>query len=176
MSAINGSRRGYRFLAPVRSSDRRVAGRTRAWKIVVAVVAVAAVVAGGLLWRSRQALRLTEKDTIVLADFTNKSGDPVFDDTLKQGLRVQLEQSPFLNILSDERVGEDLKLMGRQKDEHLTHDLAREVCQREGSKAILVGSISNLGTRYVIGLSAFNCNTGDGLASEQYVRVTGHPE
>jgi len=158
-------RRGYRFIAPVSSSDRKVP--TQAWKIVVAVVAVAALVASGLFWHSRQAPRLTEKDTIVLADFTNTTGDPVFDETLKQGLRVQLEQSPFLNILSDERVGEELKLMARQKDEHLTRDLAREVCQREGSKAILVGSISNLGTRYVVGLNAFNCNTGDGLASEQ---------
>jgi DNA-binding winged helix-turn-helix (wHTH) protein/Tfp pilus assembly protein PilF len=158
-------RRGYRFIAPITSSDQRVAAPTRAWKIAFAVVAVA--VGGGLLWRSQQLPQLTEKDTIVIADFTNTTGDPVFDETLKQGLRVQLEQSPFFNILSDERVGEELKLMARQKDEHLTRDLAREVCQREGSKAILVGSISNLGTRYVVGLNAFNCNTGDGLASEQ---------
>jgi eukaryotic-like serine/threonine-protein kinase len=80
---------------------------------------------------------------------------------------VQLEQSPFLNVLSDDNVGEQLKLMGRQRDERLTQDLAREVCQRERSKAILVGSIARLGIRYVIGLNALNCNTRAGLASEQ---------
>ncbi len=168
-------RRGYRFIAPVTGVDGKStavgAGTitpTRHWKILVLLAAFgAALVAGGLYWRWRQMQRLTAKDTIVLADFTNSTGDPVFDETLKQGLRVQLEQSPFLDILSDERVGEELKLMARQKSEHLTQDVAREVCQREGSKAILVGSISNLGTRYVVGLNALNCNTGDGLASEQ---------
>jgi DNA-binding winged helix-turn-helix (wHTH) protein/tetratricopeptide (TPR) repeat protein len=157
-------RRGYRFIAPV-SSDRKAP--TQAWKIVVVVVAVAALVAGGLFWRSRQARRLTEKDTIVLADFANATGDPLFDDTLKQGLRVQLEQSPFLNVVSDQKVNEELQLMGRQKDEHLTLDLAREVCQRLGSKAVLAGSISRLGTHYAVGLNARNCHTGDSLGSDQ---------
>jgi len=92
-------------------------------------------VAGELLWRSRQTRRLTDKDTIVLADFTNTTGDPVFDDTLKQGLRVELEQSPFLDILSDQKVGKELGLMGRAKDERLTREVALEVCQRTGSKA-----------------------------------------
>jgi DNA-binding winged helix-turn-helix (wHTH) protein/tetratricopeptide (TPR) repeat protein len=160
-------RRGYRFLAPVSSGDRKVAGRTRAWKIVVAVLAVAALVAGGLFWRSRHAQRLTEKDTIVLADFANTTGDPVFDDALKQGLRVQLEQSPFLNIVSDQKVNEELQLMGRSKNERLTPDLAREVCQRIGNKAILTGSISRLGAHYAIGMNALNCPTGDSLFSEQ---------
>jgi len=160
-------RRGYRFLAPVSCVDRKVAGRTRAWTIVVAAVTVAALVAGGFFWRSRHAKRLTEKDTIVLADFANTTGDPVFDDTLKQGLRVQLEQSPFLNVLSDEKASEELQLMGREKDERLTKDLARDLCERVGSKAILAGSISSLGAHYVIGLSALNCHSGDGLANEQ---------
>ncbi|HUE56305.1 MAG TPA: winged helix-turn-helix domain-containing protein [Candidatus Udaeobacter sp.] len=160
-------RRGYRFLVPVSSGDRKAAGRLSAWMIAVAAVLVAALVAGGLFWRWRHVQRLTEKDTIVLADFANETGDPVFDDTLKQGLHVQLEQSPFLNILSDQKVNEELQLMGRQKDEHLTLDLAREVCQRLGSKAVLAGSISRLGTHYAVGLNARNCHTGDSLGSDQ---------
>jgi DNA-binding winged helix-turn-helix (wHTH) protein len=171
-------RRGYRFIAPVTEADGATRGtaagvsaaaRPRSWKIIatMAVVVVAAGIAGGLLWRARHGRHLTEKDTIVLADFANTTGDPVFDDTLKQGLRVQLEQSPFLNMLSDERVGEELQFMGRQKGERLTKDLARDLCQRVGSKAILVGSISSLGTHYVIGLNALDCHSGDEVASEQ---------
>src|SRR6202158_1911973 len=160
-------RRGYRFLAPVSNGERKVAGRTRAWKIVVAVLAVAALVAGGLFLCARHAQRLTEKDTIVLADFANSTGDPVFDDALKQGLRVQLEQSPFLNIVSDQRVNEELQLMGRPKNERLSPDLGREVCQRIASKAILTGSISRLGAHYALGMNALNCQTGDSLGSEQ---------
>jgi len=106
-------------------------------------------------------------DTIVLGDFANSTGDPVFDDSLKQGLRVKLEQSPFLNVLSDQKVNEELQLMGRQKNERLTPDLAREVCQRLGSKAVLAGSVSRLGAHYAIGINALNCHTGDGLGSEQ---------
>jgi eukaryotic-like serine/threonine-protein kinase len=164
-------RRGYRFLASVSSDHQRKSTVAAAkWKIAVPVAMVALVAAtavSGLLWRMRQARRLSEKDTIVLADFTNTTGDPVFDDTLKQGLRVQLEQSPFLNILSDERVSEELRLMGRSDDDHLTKGMAREVCQRVGSKAILSGLISRLGTHYVVGLNAVSCETGDALASEQ---------
>jgi len=103
----------------------------------------------------------------VLADFANTTGDPVFDDALKQGLRVQLEQSPFLNVVSDQKVNEELQLMGRPKDEHLSLYLAREVCQRLGSKAVLAGSISRLGAHYVVGLNALNCHTGDSLGREQ---------
>jgi DNA-binding winged helix-turn-helix (wHTH) protein/tetratricopeptide (TPR) repeat protein len=168
-------RRGYRFIAPVNGADGPARGaatgvstaaRTSSRKMVVAVLVLAAGIAGGLLWHSRKP-PLTEKDTIVLGDFANSTGDPVFDDTLKQGLRVQLEQSPFLNILSDEKAGEELQLMGRAKDERLTKGLARDLCQRVGSKAILTGSISSLGTHYVVGLSALNCATGDALGSEQ---------
>jgi DNA-binding winged helix-turn-helix (wHTH) protein/tetratricopeptide (TPR) repeat protein len=169
-------RRGYRFIAPVSAVDGTTKGtwadapaRQRGRKIVAtaAVVVLGAGIAGGLLWRARLAQRLTEKDTIVLADFKNTTGDPVFDDTLKQGLRVQLEQSPFLNILSDQKVSEKLRLMGRSADEQLTPGLARDLCQRAGSKAALAGSISRLGAHYVIGLSAMNCYTGDELGSEQ---------
>ncbi len=164
-------RRGYRFIASV-SSDHRgnspIAAAT--WKIglsVAALAVVAATVAGGRLWRARQARLLTEKDTIVLADFVNTTGDPVFDDALKQGLRVALEQSPFLNVLSDDNVSDELRLMGPAKTERLTQDVAREVCLRAGSKAVLIGSISSLGAHYVIGLNALNCRTGDNLGSEQ---------
>jgi len=167
-------RRGYRFIAPVSSGDgdeRRTpdpAPRPR-WKIVFAVMAATAIVtAGGAAFTLRwKKARLTEKDTIVLADFANTTGEPIFDDALKQGLRVQLEQSPLLNVLSDQKVNEEMQLMGRSKDERLTQDVTREVCQRAGSKVFLIGTISSLGTHYVIGLNALNCNTGDGLASEQ---------
>lgn len=110
---------------------------------------------------------LTEKDTIVLADFTNSTGDPVFDGALKQGLAVQLAQSPFLGILSDEKVADTLKLMGRAPGERLTPDIARDLCQRARSKVYLSGSIASLGTQYVLGLKAVNCQTGDPIAQEQ---------
>jgi tetratricopeptide (TPR) repeat protein len=121
-----------------------------------------------LYFRSRQATtRLTDKDTIVLSDFDNKTGDSVFDDTLKQGLSVQLEQSPFLDLVSERKVNETLKRMGRPAGDRLTPELTQEVCQRTGSKAMLTGSIAGLGSQYVIGLKAVNCNTGDVLAEAQ---------
>jgi serine/threonine protein kinase/tetratricopeptide (TPR) repeat protein len=146
-----------------------VTGRKKFWKIMVpvAVVVVVALVAAGLYFRSRHAAPLTEKDTIVLADFTNTTGDTVFDDTLKQALAVDLGQSPFLNILSEEKIRQTLQQMTRLPNERLTRDLAREVCQRAGSKAYLAGSIATLGTQYVIGLEALNCASGDVLAREQ---------
>src|ERR1019366_6701766 len=109
----------------------------------------------------------TDKDTIVLSDFDNKTGDAVFDDTLKQGLSVQLEQSPFLAVVSDSKVNQTLKLMGRSAGDRLTPEVTHEVCQRTGSKAMLTGSIAALGSQYVIGLKAVNCNTGDVLAEVQ---------
>jgi eukaryotic-like serine/threonine-protein kinase len=121
---------------------------------------------GAFLSRHRSPT-LTDKDTIVLADFDNRTGDSAFDDTLKQALATQLEQSPFLNILSDQRVNQQLHYMGRSTDERLTQGIAREVCQRAGSKAMLVGSITSLGSNYVIGLKAVNCQNGDSLGSEQ---------
>lgn len=116
---------------------------------------------------SRNAGRLTEKDTIVLSDFTNTTGDPVFDDTLKQGLRVQLEQSPFINVLSEQKVDQELKLMMTPSGGSLTPELARELCQRAGSSAVVSGSISRLGAHYVLGLNAFNCHTGQELDTQQ---------
>ena len=132
---------------------------------IAAVIVVAGLAVGG--WFSRKAHALTDKDTIVLSDFDNKTGDEVFDDTLKQGLSVQLEQSPFLNLLSERKVNETLKLMGRPAGDRLTPEVAREVCQRTGSKAMLTGSIAGLGSQYVIGLKAVNCDTGDVLAGVQ---------
>jgi len=132
-----------------------------------ATVLVIGLAVGGWLFHTRKAHALTEKDTIVLSDFDNKTGDAVFDDTLKQGLSVQLEQSPFLNLLSDRKVNETLKLMGRPAGDRLTPEVTHEVCQRTSSKAMLTGSIAGLGSQYVIGLKAVNCNTGDVLAEAQ---------
>jgi hypothetical protein len=132
-----------------------------------ATILVIALAVGGWLFFIRKAHALTEKDTIVLADFTNTTGDEVFDDTLKQALAVDLGQSPFLNILSEEKVRQTLRQMTRSPAERLTRDVAREVCQRAGSKAYLAGSIAALGTQYVIGLEALNCASGDALAREQ---------
>src|SRR5713101_1605850 len=150
------------------------AGGRKLWKILIpaVVLAVAALVAGSLYFRSRRAAPLTEKDSVVLADFDNKTGDPVFDDALKQALAVQLGQSPFLNILSDRKVEETLHLMGRASNERITRDIARELCIRTGSKAFLVGSISNLGGQYVLGVDAIGCSTGDTLAKEQVEAAT----
>jgi len=138
------------------------------WKMIVPVAAViVAIVAGGLYWRSTKVHALTEKDTIVLADFANTTGDAIFDDTLKQALATQLAQSPFLNILSDQRVSETLRMMGRSPGDRITMDTAREICQRTASTAVLAGSIGNLGSQYVLGLNAVNCASGDSLAREE---------
>jgi serine/threonine protein kinase/tetratricopeptide (TPR) repeat protein len=136
-------------------------------KIAVPVGTLALIVATGIYYRSRQNHRLTDKDSIVLGDFNNKTGDSVFDDTLKQGLSVQLEQSPFFDLVSDPKINETLKLMGRSAGERLTPEVTREVCERTGGKAMLGGSIAPLGSQYVIGIKAVNCNSGDVLAEVQ---------
>jgi eukaryotic-like serine/threonine-protein kinase len=143
---------------------------SRAWRGLVAVatsVIVTVSLAAGYFYLHSSATRLTEKDTVVLADFDNKTGDSVFDGTLRQGLFSQLEQSPFLNLLSDTRIGQTLALMARPKDARLEPELAREVCQRTASTALIEGSISSLGNQYVLGLRAVDCGTGDVLAQEQ---------
>ena len=141
---------------------------THRWKsLVLAGMVVIALVAAGLYWNSHRASPLTEKDTIVLADFANTTGDAVFDTTLKQALAVDLEQSPFLNVLSDSKVNGTLRLMGHSPNERVTEELAREICLRAGSKALLAGSIASLGSQYAIGLKAVNCQTGDSLGSAQ---------
>jgi eukaryotic-like serine/threonine-protein kinase len=148
-------------------APRQVARLPR-WRWALGLVMASAVTAVIYLdLRLRQSHRLTEQDTIVLADFTNTTGDPVFDGTLRQGLSAQLEQSPFLNLLSDTRVAETLALMAQPKDTRLTGERAHEVCQRTASAATIEGSIASLGTQYVLGLKAVNCQTGDSLAQEQ---------
>jgi eukaryotic-like serine/threonine-protein kinase len=139
------------------------------WKIAVPIAALlaTALIGGGLYFRSHQAKPLTDRDTIVLADFANSTGDPVFDDTLRQALTVALNQSPFLNVLPDNKVAETLKLMTLPANSALTPEIARDLCQRAGSKAYIAGSIASLGTEYVLGLKAVNCQSGDVLAQEQ---------
>ena len=140
------------------------------WKLLTAalVLLIAIVIAGVYYFRSRQsANRLGEKDTIVLADFANSTGDAIFDDTLKTALNVSLQQSPYLNVLSDSAVRKNLQQMTRPPGTKLTPDVARELCQRAGSKVYIAGSIGSLGSEYVLGLKAVNCQTGDALAQEQ---------
>jgi serine/threonine protein kinase/tetratricopeptide (TPR) repeat protein len=148
--------------------------RRSGWKLSVSgVLAILSLV--GVFLYVRRPHALTEKDTIVLADFENKTGDDVFDETLKQALAVDLSQSPFLNILSDRKVTETLRLMGREPTQRVTGEVARELCQRVGSKAMLEGSISSLGDEYVLGLNAINCSTGDVLVADQ-ARTSGKSE
>ncbi len=138
------------------------------WKIAVPVLLVALLIGGGLYYRShQQSNRLTDKDTIVLSDFDNKTGDAIFDDTLKTALNVSLRQSPFLSVLSDQQVAETLKLMTRPVNTKLTPAVTRELCQRAGSKAYIAGTVGGLGSEYVLGLKAVNCQSGDTLAEEQ---------
>ena len=139
------------------------------WKIAVLVLLAGLFVAGGLYryYRSQQSQQLTDKDTIVLTDFANSTGDAVFDDTLKTALSVSLRQSPFLNVLTDSQVAKTLQQMTQPAGTKLTPELARELCQRAGSKAYLAGAIGRLGSEYVIGLKAVNCSNGNTLAEEQ---------
>ncbi|HVI06730.1 MAG TPA: protein kinase [Candidatus Binatia bacterium] len=144
-------------------AEYRPGGRVRLAGAMVFV----ALLAGSLYYRSHRPQPLTDKDTVVLADFDNKTGDPVFDDALKTALSVSLNQSPFLNVLSDNKVAATLKLMTRPADTKITPDVARELCQRTGSKVYIGGSIASLGSQYVLGLKAVNCQTGDPLAQQQ---------
>jgi serine/threonine protein kinase/tetratricopeptide (TPR) repeat protein len=149
-----------------RATDLKPPKRSKLlWLLPVLFVLVAGV--GLWYWHSRQSQVLNEKDTIVVADFNNTTGEAVFDAALKQALTVDLEQSPFLNVLSDQKVNEQLRFMGHSTDTRLTEDIARQVCQRTGSKALLLGSISELGSHYALGLKAINCRTGDSLGNEQ---------
>jgi eukaryotic-like serine/threonine-protein kinase len=137
------------------------------WKMAIPVaLAVVVLAVGGYLYVHR-APKLTEKDTIVLADFTNTTGDTVFDGTLRQGLSVQLEQSPFLSIISDQQIQQTLQMMGQKPDAKLTPGIAQELCQRTGSAAILDGSIAQIGTQYLLTLKAVNCASGKTLTSTE---------
>jgi eukaryotic-like serine/threonine-protein kinase len=193
-------RRGYRFIAPVTSTEaaavvpgipsragdpqktrdqnseavanapvRFLKNRNVKIATVVASALPIAILAAGVTSYLRTPPKLTEKDSIVLADFTNATGDPVFDGTLRQGLAVQLEQSPFLDVVSDEQIADTLRLMAQPANAKLTRQLAGEVCQRDGSVALLEGSIANLEGEYVIGLSAVDCHQGRTLAQAQVV-------
>src|SRR4030095_9939845 len=151
------------------SSAEYVVTEIRRHKTAVALGVVLLLVAAGgvFLLLARRAPALTDKDTIVLADFTNTTGDNVFDGALKQALAVQLGQSPYLSIAPDDRIRETLRFMGRSPDERLTRDVAREICLRQGIKALLAGSISTLGSNYVLSLEAVNAQNGDIFAREQ---------
>ena len=146
----------------------------RSSRIVASLVVflIASLIGGGLYYRSRPVKRLTEKETIVLGDFTNRTGDAVFDDTLKTALNISLGQSPFLNVLPEDKIRSTLQLMTRPVNSVLTPDLVRELCLRTGSQAYIAGSIASLGSEYVLGLKAVNCENGDVLAQQQFTART----
>jgi eukaryotic-like serine/threonine-protein kinase len=147
-------------LKPVRKSIR--------WGAIIgATLLVIGLAVGGWLFFSRQAHALTGKDTIILADFENKTDDPAFDYTLKEALAVQLEQTPFLNNLSDQKINTTLRLMNRKPGDHITKEMAEEICERTNSKAVIAGSIASLGSSYLIRLRAIDCQTGDSLGSAE---------
>ena len=179
--------RGYRFIGQISELDAPKIVRTTAvqpkpaprapassgkrWRLIVpASVAVLALLFAGYSYL-RRAPKLTDKDTIVLADFANPTGDPVFDSTLRRGLAVQLEQSPFLSLISDDRIQQVLKLMAKPADARLTPEISREICERTASAAVLDGSIASLGSQYVLTLRAKDCRSGDVLDEEQVQAV-----
>jgi eukaryotic-like serine/threonine-protein kinase len=186
-------KRGYRFIAPVEGSGREntaatpgpipvpaaergqavTAPRSRSFfRMILSSVAILLVAAGIWYGRVRGARRLTDKDTIVLASFANSTNDAVFDETLKTALSISLRQSPFLNVLSDESVAKTLQQMTLPVDTKVTPEVARELCERVGGKAYLAGAIGILGSEYVVGLKAANCQSGDILAEEQITAGT----
>lgn len=184
-------KRGYRFVVPVTQSQEETPAVTGAqaaviqeselppvpprssllrsqkrwWLAAAGLVLIAICISAILIFR--RPAKLTDKDVVVLADFTNSTGDPIFDDALRQGLSAQLEQSPFLNLLSDDRIAQTLSLMAKPKGTHLTTEVAREVCQRTASLATLNGAIAQVGTQYLLILKAVNCSNGESLGSSQ---------
>ena len=152
---------------PEKIRKAKTARMAKLWKIAVAVVLLVLLAAGGFYYRSLQSKPLTDRDTIILTDFTNTTGDPVFNGTLRQGLASQLEQTPFLTLVSDSIIVQTLTRMSKPRDARLTPELAREVGQRLGAAATIEGSISALGTQYVVSLKAVNCRDGNLLAQEQ---------
>ena len=155
---------------PHASSAEYIVSEIRRHKKGAALIAALLIVAlfvAGFFYFSRKRQTLTEKDTVLLADFVNTTGEPVFDGTLKQALAVQLGQSPFLNIFPDDRVNETLRFMGKAPNERITKDVAREICARQGIKAMIVGSIAGLGSHYVVTIEAINAQGGDAIAREQ---------
>jgi eukaryotic-like serine/threonine-protein kinase len=177
-------KRGYRFGAPVRkvaeqnaslaNTDRDVpteglatATPAKKWVFAFFIALAIAIGAGAFLLFFHGKRVLSANDTVVLADFANSTGDPVFDDTLRRGMAVQLEQSPFLSLISEEQIQQVLRLMGQPADARLTPAIARQICERTGSAAVLDGSIASIGSQYVLGLRATDCHTGKTLAEEQ---------
>ncbi len=173
--------RGYRFIGVIEEAPKSVAislvelpvtvetsqrSNRNLWVLIGAAVLVTGLITGAMFLRGNRKPSFSEKGTLVLSDFRNTTGDPVFDDTLQQGLVVQLQQSPFLSLVSESRIRLTLRLMGRPASQLLTSDLAREVCERTGSSAVLQGSIARLGSRYVLGLNAKSCS-GETLYVEQ---------
>ena len=152
---------------PLKLRKAKAVRRTRLAAISIATLLVLLLIVAGVYYRLRQSRPLTDKDTVLLADFANSTGDPVFDATLRQGLAVQLEQSPFLGFVPDSQISQTLSLMGRSIETKLTPEIARELCQRIGSKAFILGSIASLGTQYVIGLRAVNSISSATIAEEQ---------
>ena len=150
-----------------KTAEAPITQKRRLWKIAVPTAVIVALIASGFYYRSHRTKALTDKDTIVLADFANTTGDAVFDDTLKTALSVSLLQSPFLNVLPDSEVARTFQEMTRPANTRLTAEVAREICQRASSKAYVAGSIEILGSQYVLGLKAVNCQTGDTLAQQQ---------
>ena len=165
-SGVRAISSGSGSAAPIGMSTESAA-RPKKWLYAVAGAFVALIAAGGIYYGLRPAKHLTDKDTVVLTDFSNSTGDPVFDDTLKTALSVALNQSPFLNVLSENKVADTLQQMTKPPGTRLTPELAHEVCQRTASKAYIAGSIGSLGSEYVMGLKAVNCQNGDLLAQEQ---------
>jgi eukaryotic-like serine/threonine-protein kinase len=167
MQEILSTESGRTMVSPLEVASKPVARKRRWWVFASAATLVAALAGGALFLRNRKAHVISETDTLVLADFANSTGNAVFDDTLKQALAVSLRQSPFLNVLSDEKVITTLRLMTLPPNTPLTPKIAREVCQRAESKAYIAGSVASIGNEYVIGLKAVNCQSGDTLALEQ---------
>ena len=167
-----GNRELPQKLRAARTTTATARSRAKMKKVSLGAVmtgAIAALAVSALIYYRhwRQMSKLTDKDTVVLADFTNTTGDTIFDDTLKTGLNVSLRQSPFLNVLSDSEVAKTLQQMTRPVDTKLTPEVTRELCQRAGSKAYIAGMVGSLGNEYVLGLKAVNCQSGDTLAVEQ---------
>jgi eukaryotic-like serine/threonine-protein kinase len=169
-------RRGYRFIAPVKNNGQSVLAtgvlkesrtQRRNLTMPLSLVLIVGFLAGGLIWRSRLPRNFTTRSAIVIGDFANSTGDAVFDGTLRQGLSVQLEQSPFLQLVSEEQIYHTLRMMGQKPTVQLTPEIAREVCQRANGAATLEGSIARVGTRYDLILRAVGCANGDSLASAE---------
>jgi len=161
---LSGARQKTASAGQIEAGQAATAAKRIPWKFgIAAVVTLTALVAGGWYWRSHSSTKLTEKDTIVLADFTNTTGDPVFDDSLKRALAVSLQQSPFLSLVSDQQVQQTLNLMGKPRVTVLNQDVAREVCERTQSKVMVAGAISAVGSDYLLTLEAIDCASGASL-------------